>query len=158
MRKTARWLLLSLACVGFDQLTKHWIIATFGKGESIAVTGFFNLALTHNTGAAFSFLSDASGWQNGLFIAIAATAAVVIVRLLHKYSHSLLFSFSLSLILGGALGNLWDRATLGYVVDFLDFHHGPWHFPAFNAADSCITSGAALLIWDSFTAKTPKAK
>ena len=107
------------------------------------------LGLAHNRGAAFSFLSDASGWQRTLFIAIAALATAVIVAMLLRHSGERLFCAGLALILGGALGNLWDRIALGYVVDFLDFHAFGWHFWAFNLADSAITVGAGLLILDS---------
>src|SRR5690606_31046844 len=125
-------------------------------GQHIPITGFFNLVLTYNTGAAFSFLSEASGWQRWFLSAIAATASIVIIYLLHKYRAETLFCLSLSLILGGALGNLWDRITLGHVVDFLDFYVGDYHWPAFNIADSAIFIGAALLIVESFSSTEKK--
>ncbi len=149
-----RWLGLSALIVILDQITKLWISHHFVYGEHLAVTDFFNLVLAHNSGAAFSFLSDASGWQRWLFSAIAVIAAVWITWLLRKHEQEKLFCFALALILGGALGNLIDRIAYGYVVDFLDFYWGSYHFPAFNIADSAITCGAALLIWESFTKKT----
>jgi len=112
------------------------------------IAPFFNLVLAHNRGAAFSFLADAGGWQRVLFIGIAVAATAAILFLLAGHSSERLFSAGLALILGGALGNLWDRVALGHVVDFLDFHAFGWHFWAFNLADSTITVGAALLILD----------
>jgi signal peptidase II len=109
--------------------------------------------LTYNTGAAFSILSEASGWQRWFLSGIAAGASILIIYLLIKYTANKLFCLALSLILGGALGNLWDRITLGHVVDFLDFYIGSYHWPAFNIADSAIFIGAALLIIDSFRQK-----
>ena len=150
MRKLAPWYALTLVLVVVDQLTKYWVSASFGYGEAREVTGFFNLVLTHNTGAAFSFLASAAGWQRGLFIGIALIAIVVIGVLLARHSGKKLFCLSLALILGGATGNVLDRVALGYVVDFLDFHIAGWHWPAFNLADSAITVGAALLVVDSF--------
>jgi len=126
----ARWLWLSVVVIAADQATKAAIVATF------------------NTGAAFSFLSAASGWQRWLFVGIAVTAAVVIVVLL-KRGGSAWYGAGLALILGGALGNLFDRLVIGKVVDFLLFHYGGWAYPAFNVADSAITVGAAILIFDS---------
>jgi signal peptidase II len=110
---------------------------------------FFNLLLVHNRGAAFSFLAGASGWQRELFIGIAVVASAWIVYLLRKYPRQTLFCFALSLILGGAVGNVIDRIMLDAVVDFLDFHAFGWHWPAFNVADSAITCGAILLVWES---------
>ena len=129
-----------------DLVTKRWVETALLHGEQIPLTGFFNLVLTYNAGAAFSFLSDAGGWQRWFFSAIAAGASVLIIYLLRKHAADKLFCIALSLILGGALGNLWDRITLGHVVDFLDFHIGNYHWPAFNVADSAIFLGAMLLI------------
>jgi signal peptidase II len=148
-----RWLGLSALLVVLDQLSKLWISSHFFYGESYTVTGFFNLVLAHNTGASFSMLSDAGGWQRWLFSAIALVASVWIVWLLRKHQSQKLFCFALAFVLGGALGNLIDRIAYGYVVDFLDFYWGSYHFAAFNLADSAITCGAALLIWDSFKGK-----
>ena len=149
MRRLAPWYALALLLVLLDQLTKYCVSVSFDYGEARAVTGFFNLVLTHNKGAAFSFLAAASGWQRGFFIGIALVAVVVISVLLARHAGERLFCASLALILGGAIGNVIDRIALGYVVDFLDFYVAGWHWPAFNLADSAITVGAALLIVDA---------
>lgn len=145
-----RWLWLSALVIVLDQLSKAWISSHFVYGESLYVLGVFNLVLAHNTGAAFSFLNDAGGMQRWLFSIIALIASVWIVALLRKHSAETLFALALSLILGGALGNLIDRIAYGYVVDFLAFHWDEHYFPAFNIADSAITCGAIVLILDSF--------
>jgi len=152
-----RWLLLAVVVIVLDQLSKAAINSHFVYGESMAVTSFFNLVLAHNSGAAFSFLSDAGGMQRWFFSIIAIVASVWIVWLLRKHQTEKLFSFALAFILGGALGNLIDRIAYGYVVDFLDFHWVGYHFAAFNVADSAITCGAALLIWESFKGKQHEA-
>ena len=148
-----RWLWLSVLIIVLDQASKLWITSHFAYGESLAVLGIFNLVLAHNTGAAFSFLSDAGGMQRWLFSAIAIVVSAWIVWLLRRHSAQTLFALALSLILGGALGNLIDRIAYGYVVDFLSFHWNEHYFPAFNVADSAITCGAFLMILDSFTGK-----
>jgi signal peptidase II len=148
-----RWLGLSALVILLDQLSKFTIISHFAYGESLPVLNVFSLVLWHNTGAAFSFLSDFGGVQRWLFSVIALVASAWIVWLLRKHASQTLFAFGLSLILGGALGNLIDRIAYGYVVDFLLFHWDMYTFPAFNLADSAITCGAALLIWDGFTEK-----
>jgi len=148
-----RWLLVAVVVIVLDQLSKAAISSHFVYGESMAVTSFFNLVLAHNTGAAFSFLSDAGGIQRWIFTIIAIVASVWIVWLLRKHQSEKLFSFALAFILGGAIGNLIDRIAYGYVVDFLDFYWGAYHFAAFNVADSAITCGAALMILDSFKGK-----
>ena len=153
MPKLKRWLLLSLAVIVLDQFTKFWIAGTFHYGESLPLLPFFNLVHAHNTGAAFSFLAGEAGWQRFFFIGIALAASVLIVYLLRKHAAERWFCLALSLILGGALGNVIDRVRLGYVIDFLDFYYASWHFPAFNVADSAITLGAALLILDSLRKK-----
>lgn len=149
-RRIGPWLGISLLIALLDQATKAWIESLFYRGERLPVTEFFNLVLVYNSGAAFSFLSDASGWQRYLFIAISLCAVALIAGLLSQSSARGVYRWALVLILGGALGNLWDRITLGEVVDFLDFHAGGWHFPAFNVADSAISVGAAFLIIDGF--------
>ena len=146
-------LILALVVLVLDIVTKRWVESVLLHGQQIPLTGFFNLVLTYNAGAAFSFLSDASGWQRWFFSAIAASASGLIIYLLRKHAADKLFCIALSLILGGALGNLWDRITLGHVVDFLDFHVSNYHWPAFNVADSAIFLGAMLLILDSFRRK-----
>ena len=148
--KLARWLVLSGSILVVDQVTKFLVLENLMLHEVVRVTPFFNLVLVYNTGAAFSFLANAGGWQKGLFIAIGVGASVWIVHLLRKHSNETLFCFALSLVLAGALGNLIDRLQFGAVVDFLDFHAFGWHWPAFNVADAAITCGAVLLIWDAF--------
>jgi signal peptidase II len=142
------WLAVAAAIVVLDQVTKGAISASLRPGEVREITPFFNLVLVYNRGAAFSFLSDAGGWQRGMFVGIAALAVAVIVVLLAKHPGERLFCSGLALILGGALGNVWDRVMLGQVVDFLDFHALGWHFWAFNVADSAISVGAVLTILD----------
>lgn len=149
----SRWLGLSVLVIILDQLSKAWITSHFSYGESLYVLDVFNLVLAHNTGAAFSFLSDAGGLQRWLFSTIAIVASVWIVWLLRRHVTQALFALALSMILGGALGNLIDRIAYGYVVDFLQFHWDEHYFPAFNLADSAITCGAFLLILDSFREK-----
>jgi len=149
----SRWLGLSGLVIVLDQISKMAISSHFIYGESLRITGFFNLVLTHNTGAAFNFLDDAGGWQRWMFTAIAIVASVWIVRLLRQHAQQTMFCLALALVLGGALGNLVDRVAYGYVVDFLDFYWGTYHFPAFNVADSAISVGAALLLLDSFKKK-----
>jgi signal peptidase II len=144
-----RWLWLSLAVVVLDLASKQIILAMLRPGEEKVVLSFFSLVLAFNAGAAFSFLADASGWQRWFFTGVAIVASVVIVWLLRK-GGSRWFCAGLALILGGALGNVWDRLTAGHVVDFLLFHWRGWSYPAFNVADSAITIGALLLIADSF--------
>lgn len=146
----SRWLSLSALVIVLDQLSKLWISSHFVFGENLYVIGVFDLVLAHNTGAAFSFLHDAGGMQRWLFSIIAVAASAWIITLLRKHSAQTLFALALSLILGGALGNLIDRIAYGYVVDFLLFHWDEHYFPAFNLADSAITCGAGLLILDSF--------
>lgn len=142
------WLAIALAVILVDQLTKVLVLHSFQYGDVRPVASFFNLVRVHNTGAAFSFLAGASGWQRWFFIGLGLVAAGVIVWMLRTQGHQRLFAWALALILGGALGNVIDRALHGYVVDFLDFHLGGRHFPAFNIADSAITLGAILLILD----------
>jgi signal peptidase II len=143
-----KWLLLAAAIVVIDQITKYVIVQKFVLHESLYITSFFNLVRVHNTGAAFSMLADAGGWQRGFFIAIAVIASVWVVWLLRRYPQQQLFCLALGMILGGAVGNLIDRLLFGAVVDFVQVHYGGYFFPAFNVADSAITCGAGLLIWD----------
>jgi len=143
-----RWLTLSVVVLAVDQLAKYAIARTIAVREVVEVTPFFNLVLAYNKGAAFSFLANAAGWQRELFIVIALAASIWIVYLLRKHSRQSLFCAALSLVLAGAVGNVVDRILFGAVIDFLDFHAFGYHWPAFNVADSAITCGAALLIWD----------
>jgi len=150
-RTGANWLLwigIAVLIVILDQLTKVLVLGSFQHGQGLALTSFFNVVRVHNPGAAFSFLSDAGGWQRWFFTGIGLAASVFIVYLLRSHPGQRLFCFALTCILGGAVGNVIDRMLHGYVVDFLDFHWAGWHFPAFNLADSTITVGAACLILD----------
>ncbi len=142
------WLGIALAVILLDQLTKTLISRTFELNDSRTITPFFNLVRAHNTGAAFSFLAGADGWQRWFFIGLGAVAAVFIVWLLARHGGQRLFGWALALILGGALGNVIDRVLHGHVVDFLQVHWGSAYFPSFNVADSAITIGAVLLILD----------
>ena len=145
-----RWFSISAIIVALDLYTKHLILNAFSYGERLTVTSFFELVRYHNEGAAFGFLNDAGGWQKWFFTAISVIAVIVITYLIKKHSEQKLFCFGLALVLGGAIGNLYDRIKLGYVVDFLNFHVNDWYWPAFNVADSAICVGVALLLWDSF--------
>jgi len=149
-RTPSLWLWLSLAVLVLviDQLTKWLIVGQLVLGDSRTVTGFFNLVRAHNSGAAFSFLAQAGGWQRWLFTGIGVLASALMIWMLRSHPGQKLFGFAISFILGGAIGNVIDRLVHGYVVDFLDFHWAGWHFPAFNAADSAITLGAACLLLD----------
>ena len=155
MRSIAAWLGLSALIVVFDQITKLVILGTIAFGQTVDVLPpVFSLVLTYNPGAAFSFLAWASGWQRYFFMLIALAASILIVYLLKKHERDRFLCFALALVLGGAVGNLIDRVIYGAVLDFLLLRWpggprllDPW--PAFNLADSCITIGAALLIWDS---------
>ena len=146
-----RWLWLAAAIVLADQLTKLAVVRSFAFGERLAVVpGLFDLTLLFNRGAAFSFLAGAGGWQRWFFTGLGVAAAVFIVWLLARHGSQRLFAFSLTLILGGAIGNVIDRIVRGQVVDFLLVYWQRWHWPAFNVADSAITVGALLLIVDEF--------
>ena len=149
----SRWLSISAVIVIVDLYTKHLTKQAFVLGEKLTMTSFFDLVRYHNEGAAFSFLADAGGWQKWFFTAVSAIASIFILYLLKKHPTETLFSLGLALVLGGALGNLYDRATLGYVVDFLSFHVNGYYWPAFNVADSAITVGVGVLLLDSFITK-----
>ncbi|MGM9480521.1 signal peptidase II [Roseateles sp. NT4] len=142
------WLLIAALIILADQLTKVLILRTFQLGDVHPVTSFFDVVRAHNFGAAFSFLHGASGWQRWFFLGLGLAAAAFIIWMLRRHGHQKLFGWALTLILGGALGNVIDRAIHGYVVDFIQVHAGSWYFPAFNVADSAITVGAVLLILD----------
>jgi signal peptidase II len=143
-----QWLGLAFIVLIADQFTKVLIVGYFHLGDSTSVTSFFNVVRVHNSGAAFSFLAGASGWQRWFFTVIGMLAAALILWMLKSHAGQKLFAFAMACILGGAIGNVIDRILYGYVVDFLDFHWRSWHFPAFNIADSAITIGAACLILD----------
>jgi len=142
------WLGIALLVLLIDQFTKVLVLGAFQLGDSTPVTSFFNLVRVHNHGAAFSFLAAAGGWQRWFFTGIGVVAALFMLWMLRSHAGQTLFCLAISLILGGAVGNVIDRLLHGYVVDFLDFFWGRWHFPAFNVADSAITLGAGLLILD----------
>lgn len=145
-----KWLLLAAVIVVIDHITKYFIVQNFVLHESVYITSFFNLVRVHNTGAAFSMLANAGGWQRVFFIVVALVASVWVVWLLRRHPEQKLFCLALGMILGGAIGNLIDRVLFGAVVDFVQVHYAGWYFPAFNVADSAITCGAGLLLWDGF--------
>ncbi len=144
----SRWLLVAAVVITLDQLSKYAVVERFALYEGEVVTSFFNLVRAHNSGAAFSFLAGAGGWQRWFFTALAAAASVFIVWMLRRHGRERLLSLALSLILGGAIGNVIDRLWHGHVIDFLQFHWQGRAFPSFNLADSAITLGAILLIAD----------
>ncbi len=146
MVRAAGWLGLSAAIVALDQLTKAWIAAAIAQGETVTLAPFFDLVRVYNRGAAFSFLSDASGWQRWFFVALAGAISVWLVVLIARHRAETALPLALALILGGAVGNLIDRLNHGAVVDFLYVHVGRWGWPAFNAADSAITLGVAVIL------------
>ena len=144
----ALWLGLALVVIVLDQFTKTLILGYFQLGDSRHVTPFFNVVRVHNTGAAFSFLAGAAGWQRWFFITLGFVATGFIVWMLRSHPSQKLFCFAVTMIMGGALGNVIDRLLHGYVVDFIQLHWRGWYFPSFNLADSAITLGAVLLIVD----------
>lgn len=146
-----KWLWLSLLVLILDQASKLLVDASLQLYESIPLLPYFNLTYARNTGAAFSFLSDAGGWQRWLFAGLAVVMSGFITWwLLRLQRHETLMAMALSLVLGGAIGNLIDRVAYGYVIDFLDVYYQNWHWPAFNIADSAICIGVALMLLDSF--------
>ncbi|WP_262927152.1 signal peptidase II [Phytohalomonas tamaricis] len=154
MQRPLRWLWLAVIVVVIDLGSKALVSATLSYGRPVEVLPFFNLTLLHNTGAAFSFLAEHAGWQRWLFAAIAVAAVTGLTVWLSRLKASeRLTALAIALIIGGALGNLYDRLMLGYVVDFLSFHWGGYFYPAFNVADSAITVGAVALIWESLRGK-----
>jgi signal peptidase II len=152
-----KWLWLSLLAIILDQASKLAIAGSMRLYESIDIMPFFKLTYVHNTGAAFSFLSEAGGWQRWFFAGLALVISVAIaVWLTRLKKHETLLAVALALILGGAVGNLIDRLAYGYVIDFLDVYYGTWHWPAFNIADSAITLGVMLMLAESFGMGHPK--
>lgn len=152
-RRIAPWLALAAAVIGIDQISKWWMLTHFHYMESLPVTSFFNLYLVFNPGAAFSFLADAGGWQKWFFVALSSAVSVWLLILLRQHTQHAkerLMPTALSLILGGAIGNVIDRIRLDAVVDFLDFHIAGHHYPAFNLADSAICVGVALMLIHQF--------
>ena len=147
MPRFASWLGLSGLIIVLDQLTKFWVVSALSLGQSIELTGFLNLVFVYNPGAAFSFLSDAGGWQRWFFVALALAVSAWLTFLIRQHAAECLLPLAATLILGGALGNVIDRIRFGAVVDFVDVHAAGWHWPAFNVADSAISVGVALLLW-----------
>lgn len=143
-----KWLGLAFLILVIDQITKVLILAYYHPGEATQLTDFLNIVRVHNTGAAFSFLAGADGWQRWLFVGIGVAATLFIIYLLRTHAGQRLFCFALTCIMGGAIGNVLDRLLHGYVVDMVDFHIGRWHFPAFNVADTAITFGVIFLLLD----------
>jgi len=151
-----KWLWLSGLVIVLDQVSKWVMVSWLSLYETVAVMPYFNLTMAHNTGAAFSFLAGAGGWQRWFFIILAGVISLGLLYWLYKLAKTKLEAVSVALILGGAVGNVIDRIYYGYVIDFLDVYYGSYHWPAFNIADSAIVVGAALLIIDSFRAE-PKS-
>ena len=147
------WFSVSAAVIALDQMTKTWVMTAFQFSDSLAVTSFFKIVFVLNAGAAFSFLRDAGGWQRWFFLSLAVVVSTWLAITIHRHSREKWLSFSLALILGGALGNVIDRIHLGAVVDFLYFHVGEHAFPAFNVADSAISVGVVFLLWRQVVAK-----
>jgi signal peptidase II len=150
-RTALPWVWLSLLVFALDQFTKSLAVKYLVLHAPLPVFPGLNLTLVHNTGAAFSLLRDAGGWQRWVFIALAVViAACIVVWLARLPARRGWLACALALVLGGALGNLWDRISLGYVIDFIDVYYAHWHWPAFNLADSAITAGAVMLVIDAF--------
>lgn len=146
--RTGRWIAIALILIVLDQAAKLYFDAAYNFGQRVNVLPIFDFTLMYNRGAAFSFLASEAGWQRWLFTGLGIVASVVIVRLLRRHATQLRFCLALTLILGGALGNVIDRVAYGHVIDFLLFYWNDWYYPAFNIADICITCGAVLLVLD----------
>jgi len=146
-----KWLWLSLAVFALDQITKLWVVANFDLYESIQVVPQINITYVHNTGAAFSFLSSAGGWQRWFFVGVAVIASIILTVWLARLKTSdEWMAVTLSLILGGAIGNLFDRISYAYVIDFIDVYYQTWHWPVFNIADCAISIGVVMMLIDTF--------
>ena len=152
-RNIKPWLWLAGIIILHDQLSKWIVLGTLHPGESRYVAPFWNWVLTFNPGAAFSFLADAGGWQRWFFTVVSLAVSGWIVTLLRQHSSEFRLSLALTMVLGGALGNVIDRIRFGAVVDFIQWHAAGFYWPSFNLADSAICVGAALMIWDQFRAK-----
>jgi signal peptidase II len=154
-----RWLWLSLAVLVLDQWTKHWASASLEYGRPRVINEYLDLTLLHNTGAAFSLLADAGGWQRTFFIVLSSVVSVMLIIWLARLPRKgrVLLAVAVSLIVSGAIGNLYDRIAFGYVVDFLHFHYQAHYWPAFNIADTAICIGVALMLLDSFLYKEPES-
>ncbi|MEO1888690.1 MAG: signal peptidase II [Cycloclasticus sp.] len=149
-----KWLVLSLLVIVLDQASKLWVVANFNLYESLPLFPSFNLTYVHNKGAAFSFLSSEGGWQRWFFVVIALVATIVLTVWLARLKTSERWmAVTLSLILGGAIGNLYDRISYGYVIDFIDVYYQSHHWPVFNVADSAISIGVVMMLMDAFWGK-----
>jgi len=144
-----RWLLLAALVIVLDQYSKWLVLQHFELYQTLRLTAWFNLTLAYNTGAAFSFLNDAGGWQRWLFVVLAVVISGVLLVWLRRAQQLRQQALALALVIGGAIGNVIDRVRLGYVIDFIDWHYRDWHWPVFNLADSAISVGVVLLIADS---------
>jgi len=144
-----RWLLLTILVIVLDQYSKWLVLQHFELYQTLRLTAWFNLTLAYNTGAAFSFLNDAGGWQRWLFVVLAVVISGVLLVWLRRAQQLRQQALALALVIGGAIGNVIDRVRLGYVIDFIDWHYRDWHWPVFNIADSAISVGVVLLIADS---------
>ncbi|MFT4465217.1 MAG: signal peptidase II [Sodalis sp. (in: enterobacteria)] len=146
-----RWLWLALVVLALDLGSKQWVMVYFWLGESVPVIPFINFTYAHNPGAAFSFLADKGGWQRWAFSAIAVIIAVVLLVMMYRSDkRARLSNAAYAMIIGGALGNLFDRMVHGVVIDFIDFYVGDWHWPTFNVADAGICIGAVLIVLEGF--------
>ena len=152
------WLGIAMIIVLLDQLSKITLSRMMVFGQSDAVTSFFNLVMVYNRGAAFSFLADQPGWQRYFFAGVSLLASLLIIWMLKRHSGQRLFCWAMTLILGGALGNLIDRIAYGHVIDFLDFHYGRWSWPAFNVADAAISIGVGMLVLSWLVGQSPESK
>lgn len=154
-----RWLWLSVAVIALDQITKWISVAELQPYSPVEIIPGLNFMLAYNTGAAFSFLAEAGGWQRWFFVVLALAVSVFIVLWIRRLTHTeRRVAAGLALVLGGALGNVWDRIVYGHVVDFIDVYYDQWHWPAFNIADSAITLGVVLLLVDSLRKTDKRAK
>ena len=150
-----KYIVIAFLIVILDLISKQWIFNHLDFGSALVITPFFNIVHFQNTGAAFSFLSEASGWQRYFFIVISLIAIVIIIRLMHEQLKQPLLCLALAFILGGAIGNLCDRSYYGFVIDFIYVHYEAYYWPAFNVADSFISIGVALILYDAFKNKKP---
>lgn len=150
-----KYIVIAILILILDLISKQWIFNHLDFGSALVITPFFNIVHFQNTGAAFSFLSEASGWQRYFFIFISLIAIVIIIRLMRERLKQPLLCLALAFILGGAIGNLCDRSYYGFVIDFIYFHYEAYYWPAFNVADSFISIGVALILYDAFKNKKP---
>ena len=150
-----KYIVIAFLIVILDLISKQWIFNHLDFGSALVITPFFNIVHFQNTGAAFSFLSEASGWQRYFFIVVSLIAIVIIIRLMRERLKQPLLCLALAFVLGGALGNLCDRSYYGFVIDFIYVHYEAYYWPAFNVADSFISIGVALILYDAFKNKKP---